>query len=105
MRRVLAILVCLALGGTTWVFYIKHKSKQCLSNVAKIENALMTYSVERKKIPNQLAELVPDYLPNLPKCPVAHLDTYSPAFIKDGYVHCTARTNFRHDPLGGHFHF
>ncbi len=55
---------------------------RCESNLRTISNAIEMYSTDHKgKYPEKLNELVPDYLPKIPRCPSAGKDTYSPSYL------------------------
>ena len=52
--------------------------KQCETNLRQLAIALEMYSYEHQgRYPRSLAELVPQYVISLPKCPAAGADTYS----------------------------
>ena len=58
------------------------KLYRCESNLRTISNAIEMYSTDhRGKYPKKIDELVPGYLPKIPKCPAAGRDTYSSSYV------------------------
>lgn len=51
---------------------------KCEQNLKSICTAMEMYSIDyRGAYPNSLGQLVPDYLAEIPPCPIAEVDTYS----------------------------
>jgi hypothetical protein len=74
-----------------WVTILRYESSVCFDQVGVIEQAVSRFNSDMGRPPKSLQELVPRYLQAIPMCPVAHRDTYSEGFLKDGYVYCSLR--------------
>ena len=101
-RQHLALVTVIVASCFAASFGLKSRSSakldRCLSNVNQVvAPAVERYMTEQRKLPTNLADLVPDYRNRLPECPEAGQITYSLELEpKNGYpfdVYC-----------GGHHH-
>ncbi len=53
------------------------KTRSCQSNLRAIDGAIQAYAAEKKKNPGAIADLVPEHLRKIPRCPVDRLHQYS----------------------------
>jgi len=53
---------------------------ECQSNLKNIGTALEMYKLDKKRYPESLGELAPQYLREIPTCPSAKTDTYSKGY-------------------------
>lgn len=62
-----------------------HKLDLCQRNLECIAYAIGQYSTDNHaRLPANIWQLAPRYLPKLPKCPAAGIDTYSIGYVQSG---------------------
>ena len=80
----LSIALVLVLVSSIVIRALTHQpdmSKECHQNIKKLSVALMIHVSDHNRLPEDLGDLVPNYLTALPNCPVAEEDTYTPGYL------------------------
>lgn len=81
------------------------KAEACRDNVLKLAQATEIYAQEHEGIfPDKLSELVPKYLPAIPHCPSAAVDTYSEGFINERFISYDPHSQYIIVRCLGHHH-
>jgi hypothetical protein len=80
-------------------------AQACRDNLRQISQALDAYAKGHDgRYPDQLADLVPGYLPELPICPAASSDTYSAGYQWDQYSRFEPASSFYTVCCKGQYH-
>lgn len=80
VRILMIILILAAIGGEVYIVKNILVMQQCIQNVSVMKSALQKYNQKYGVYPRELKDLVPDYVKEIPVCPVAGTDTYSPSY-------------------------
>jgi hypothetical protein len=66
---------------------------ECGQNVKEINDAIDQFAAKHGSYPDRLSQLIPAYLPSIPTCPIAHVDTYSATWKhragQTAHIYCT----------------
>jgi hypothetical protein len=89
VRRFLFFLLLIAIACAGFALFsgqsMEHATREfesCDANVRTLANALVLYSYEHRSYPSRLDALIPKYMPSIPTCPSAGVDTYSAAYAR-----------------------
>ncbi len=76
------------LGLAGWLFFrhqvdrqASSRERECETSIRTIVSAIELYRTHNPRVPERLEQLIPRYLPEIPRCPKAKKDTYSESYL------------------------